>query len=46
MENKQARKVLLIEDQAEQPSPIRAMFDRVDSSAFQAADVESICDAE
>ena len=46
MENKQARKVLLIEDQAEQPSPIRAMFDRVDSSAFQAVDVESICNAE
>ncbi len=46
MENKQARTVLLIEDQSAQPSPIHAMLDQVGSGVFQLAHVESLCDAE
>ena len=46
MENNQVRTVLLIEDQSEQPSPIRAMLDQVGSSVFQLARIGSICDAE
>ena len=42
----QARNVLLIENQSEAPSAIRAMLDQLGSSAFQMTDVESIGDAE
>jgi diguanylate cyclase (GGDEF)-like protein/PAS domain S-box-containing protein len=46
VENTQARTVLLIEDQFEQPSPIRAMLDQVGSSVCHLAHVVSVCDAE
>ena len=46
MGNNQARTVLLVEDQSEHPSTIRAMLDQMGSSVFQVADVESICAAE
>jgi PAS domain S-box-containing protein len=42
----QVKNVLLIENQSEVPSPIRAMLDQLGSSVFQMTDVESIGDAE
>ena len=46
MEEIKAKNVLLIEDQSEAPSPIRAILDQAGSSVYRLARVESICDAE